>query len=93
MALIWKLLFFLIQGVWRSWDSESAAGLLFPKAPRAFLGRISGGWRGVRSFPWVLQEGLSMKHLLSAYFSLINHGAGTVSTVKALVHPRFAGHI
>lgn len=88
-----EVAFFLIQGVWRSWDSESAAGLLFPKAPCAFLGCISGGWWGVRSFPWVLQEGLSMKHLLSAYFSLINHGAGTVSTVKALVHPRFAGHI
>lgn len=34
-----------------------------------------------------------MKQLLLAYFSLINGGADTVSTVKALVHPRFGCRI
>lgn len=68
-------------------------GCLSLRIPVHFLGGISRGCPGVRSFPWVLREELSVKHLLSSYFILINHKASMVSTVKALVHPRFEGHI
>jgi len=44
----------------------------------------------VRSFSRVLQYFIT---LALSLFQFNNHGAGTVSTVKALVHPRFAGRI